>query len=306
VRVGFKTPLEQRYARRALLRMVGAGVGLTAAANAARGYETDYRPTVNGRWNPNFIRIRNVFGRDVSVFGPYDSILRLIVGTGAGFTPTRDEEGEWSIRPGEAINVGRGLGAPHVSLAWDVISGEDAIGQAVPKITELRGEDLPALGGRVAESFSPISFQNAPETLPQVVRGVQEGDALQAAGGVAGAVFEAHGGKSTPLSFTDEADRVAQTQYGKRWDVLTPVQQKVVRDLLYREAPEVMMRSAEKQLAEYRLRRLNAQGINMLKGDLNKLRDSKNADIAKRAREMLAEIAAGAKSTDSKLTRPGF
>jgi len=287
VRVGFKTPLEQRYARRAMLRMIGAGVGLTVAANEARGYDTDFRPVVNGRWNSNFIKVRNVSGRDVSLFGSYDSLLRLIVGSGAGVA---------TGRPGETISAWRGMGAPHIALAWDLISGEDAVGNPVPKITELRGEDFPELGERVAESFTPISLGNAPQGAIQSVQNVQDDKPLQAAGDVGITAFEFHGGKTAPTGFIDEADRVSKSIYGKQWYDLTEDQQKSVRTRLYRESPEVMLRSAEQDFAEYNLRRLNAQGIGMLRSSLNKLKASGNPRVSAKAREMLADLDKSEKS----------
>ncbi len=70
-----------RYARRAILRMIGFGTMMTVAVNQMNGNETDFRPVVNGRYNSNFIRIRGKT-RDYSVFGPMDSMLRLFVNAG--------------------------------------------------------------------------------------------------------------------------------------------------------------------------------------------------------------------------------
>jgi len=290
VRVGFKTPIQQRYARRAMLRMIGAGVGITVAANEARGYDTDFRPVVNGRWNSNFVKVRNVLGRDVSVFGPYDSLLRLIVGSGAGLVPRKDAEGRVTIRPGEAVSAGRGMAAPHIALAWDLISGEDAVGNAVPKITELRGEDFPELGERVSQSFSPISARNVPQQLGQAVQGVREDDAGKTVGGVGAAAFELHGGKSSPIGFIDEADRVSQKIYRKQWYDLSEDQQKSVRTRLYRDSPEVMLRQAEEDFAEFNLRRLNAQGIGQLRSSLRKLVASNHPRVEAKARAMLKDL----------------
>lgn len=281
VRVGFKTPIEQRQARKAMLRMIGVGVGLTVAANEARGKETDFRPVVNGRWNSNFIKVRDVLGRDISVFGPYDSLLRLIVGVPTGVV---------TGKPGESVDAARSLGAPHVALAWDVISGEDVVDNPVPKLTELRTEDIPALAGRVGESFTPISGGNVSPYVRQGVQAVQEGEIVKAAGAAGGAAFELHGGKSAPLGFTDEADRVSQKLYRKEWYGLNDSQQKYVRERMYTEAPEIMLRTAEKDFAEYELRRLNAQDVSMLRSSLKKLALSSNLRVRARARELLKKL----------------
>ena len=58
--------LAQRQARNSLLKLVGYGTVLTFAINEMLGNETDVRPILNGRKNPNFIRIR-AGGRDWSL-----------------------------------------------------------------------------------------------------------------------------------------------------------------------------------------------------------------------------------------------
>lgn len=70
-----------RYARRAILRMIGFGTMLTVAVNHLNGHETDFQIVKDGRYNSNFIRIRGKT-RDYSVFGPMDSMLRMFVNAG--------------------------------------------------------------------------------------------------------------------------------------------------------------------------------------------------------------------------------
>jgi len=70
-----------KYARRMILRMYGWGTLLTVAVNTRNGHETDFRLVVDGKFNSNFIRIRGKT-RDYSVFGPADSMLRIIVNLG--------------------------------------------------------------------------------------------------------------------------------------------------------------------------------------------------------------------------------
>ena len=69
--------IEQRIARRALVRLIGTGTALTFFANSMLGQETDGRPFVDGKVNSNFMRIR-FGGRDWSVFGTWDSLARAI------------------------------------------------------------------------------------------------------------------------------------------------------------------------------------------------------------------------------------
>jgi len=105
--------LGQQQSRNAVLRLVGVGTLLTFAANEALGQETDTRLTINGRDNPNFMRIRGG-GYDISVFGFYDRLIHLMAKAATG-----DGEG-----------VARSLmNAPSISTAWDLISGEDVVGR---------------------------------------------------------------------------------------------------------------------------------------------------------------------------------
>ena len=73
--------IENALARRQLMTLIGTGSMLTVAANYVRGYtDTDqFNPT-----SPNFMRVRNVAGQDISVFGPWDSLLKLMVHLGQG------------------------------------------------------------------------------------------------------------------------------------------------------------------------------------------------------------------------------
>ena len=66
-----ETSIQERIARRSMLRMISQGTLLTAGINYALGNETDYRGVVidkQGRWNynSNFMRIR-FKGRDYSI-----------------------------------------------------------------------------------------------------------------------------------------------------------------------------------------------------------------------------------------------
>tara|TARA_R100000306_G_scaffold62365_1_gene68976 strand:- start:11 stop:4732 length:4722 start_codon:yes stop_codon:yes gene_type:complete len=112
--------LEKRFARRAMLRLIGVGWAVTETANFAQGHETDRRlyVTVNGkkRFNTNFMRI-HFMDRDYSVFGPWKAIPELI----AMLAVARS--------PGDFSDIGRRLAtSPMFSTAWDIISGEDFIG----------------------------------------------------------------------------------------------------------------------------------------------------------------------------------
>lgn len=95
-------------ARKSLVELIGIGTAITVGANEARGYETDFKPG-----SPNFMRIRNVAGTDVSLFGPWDSLVRGVVYAG---------KGDFSY-------MARSKASPAVALAWDYLSGESFLGE---------------------------------------------------------------------------------------------------------------------------------------------------------------------------------
>ena len=299
VKVGFKTPLEQRYARRAMLRMIGAGTMLTVGANEALGEETDFRPIVNGRYNANFMKIR-IGERDFSIFGPFDSLARFLVDSSTGVAT-----GNF----GQAAGAGRSLVNPVVSLAIDLISGEDAVGNPTPQIQTLRVQDTPELAQAVGQRFVPIAARNVPETIGQAVEGVQSGDPTEVASGALGTAGELAGYKTAPLGFTDVADKETALSYpGRRYANLTDAQKKAIERRLYTKYPEVMMRSIEKQFAEYQFRRLSASEINMLKGDLDDIAQySANPSLRLKAQDIRKKIATNEtkrKSTGGQSTFP--
>ena len=106
--------VEQRFARRSLLKLIGYGTLITYAANMMLGNETEVKPWKDGRYNSNFMRIR--FGdRDISVFGSWELFPRAIISTAQG-------------KPQDVI---RGLGSGVVSSAWDLMWNKDFMGKAV-------------------------------------------------------------------------------------------------------------------------------------------------------------------------------
>lgn len=101
--------IEGILARRQLLTLIGTGTALTFAANYVRGEETILDPR-----DPNFLRIRNIAGSDISVFGPWDSLAKLIVHLGSG-----------------DLGYARTKFGPLASLMSNIITGETFIGDPV-------------------------------------------------------------------------------------------------------------------------------------------------------------------------------
>lgn len=111
-------------ARQMLIKMIGIGTLLTVAANESIGNKGfDYlSPTKDGQLNPNFMRIRYK-GQDISLFGPWDSLLRAMVTAG---------QGDFSY-------LARTKASPSVQIAWDSITGRTFTGEKISVETYLRG-----------------------------------------------------------------------------------------------------------------------------------------------------------------------
>ncbi len=207
--------LEDRIARKALIRLIGYGVAITVGANAALGEETDFRIFVNGRLNPNFMRVR--FGeRDFSILGTWDSILKLIIGTAQGIS-----QGNINTILGSA----RGLGSGLVTQAWDLLSGRDFEGRETTS-------DPVTFAAHIGRSHLPFQAEELPAAGGMIVEGVREGDIGQIATGAAQIALEAQGAKSSPLSGKDQLDIATQSGNfsADRFDDLEPFERNEVRD----------------------------------------------------------------------------
>lgn len=119
--------IEGSMARRSINRLVGTGVFLTVMANELNAsrkedYEpftnTDFRLMIDGRPNSNFMRIKNVLGTDISVFGPWDTLVRSIAAV--GFSDDRKQA---------LLDVGRSKSGPLLSLGINLATGQTFLGE---------------------------------------------------------------------------------------------------------------------------------------------------------------------------------
>lgn len=164
-----------RIATRDILQLIAGGTALTYLANAAQGMDTDFRPIINGRRNPNFLTVR-IGNKDYSLFGPYASLVGLTIDLGTGH-PMRALESKSS---------------PLVSKVWSMIAGQDYVG------TPTR-ENAGDIAEWMLTAFSPIGVKTIAKELPKDV-----GIAEQAA-----TVAAAHVGlRATALSTTDIRQQV--------------------------------------------------------------------------------------------------
>jgi hypothetical protein len=187
-------PIDQRLVARSMLRMMAYGTMITMGVNAMRGESTEFNPVrklADGTWvkNSNFMRMKNVFGRDVSIFGPYDSLLGM-----ATTVATKAYSGEGIEKlygPHEAM---RSMASGTVANAWDFLSGSTAVGERVRDTGEQRIK-------RIMENFIPFAGAEVDDLAKDFWEKSREGDVVGAASTAAfGIGVEFHGIKSAPKS----------------------------------------------------------------------------------------------------------
>lgn len=184
-------------ARFQIIALAAEGSVLTVSLNALQGKDTVLDPT-----DSNFMRVR-VFGRDISVFGPWDTLMRAV-----SITATQG--------PVEGANyLRRSKASPAMARVYDIIEGETFRGQKIDWSNPLTAmESIAALGSQLL----PISVQQS-----LVEQGVP-----RTPGAVAGAFVEFLGTKATPLTEWEKLgivrDDIALREHNKKWDELEPAQ----------------------------------------------------------------------------------
>ena len=179
--------LDKRIAKRSLLRMVAGGIALTHFANEIRGKETDWDPLVEGKWNSNFMRIKDFAGRDWTLFGPWDSFGRLLVTAGTG----------------DPFNAVRGLTSTSVSNAFDFALNSDFEGKHTR-------DNLGQVAARLAKNLEPFTTEEVGGSIKQFLGAIDESDFVGMAGAAAGSIGSFFSIKSSPQSYTDLAMDAAQ------------------------------------------------------------------------------------------------
>jgi hypothetical protein len=203
----FKSGADADLVRVALFRTMMLGSAFTIMANQARGQETDFNPIRERSdgtfgFNSDFMRIKNVGGQDVSVFGSWDSLLGIIM-TSAVAGPV---EG--------VTRTLRTKASPLVSTVWDVAQGETFTGEAI-EVNTPSG----LMNAVATETLNKIPF-----TLQDAREAVVDGEAPTAA------LFNFFGGKSSPTTPFEEQDQLAQQMFNRHWADLTGDEQQEVRD----------------------------------------------------------------------------
>ncbi|HXH05371.1 MAG TPA: hypothetical protein VNI83_02155 [Vicinamibacterales bacterium] len=170
-----------QQARWMLGKLLGFGTLMTVTANEALGNVTEFDPR-----SPNFLRIRAA-GQDVSLFGPWDSLVKAIV-NGA---------------KGDFEYLARTKASPLVATTWDAIAGRTFTGD--PVLSPLKpGEADPEKVANFLKSFLPFGIQDA------IREGIGPGIPI----GFTGV-------KSAPLTKADLVDEAAREAFGESWEDLS-------------------------------------------------------------------------------------
>jgi len=180
-------PLDQRIARKSMLRLIGGAATLTYMTNFALGNETDARLIIqdkDGNWifNTNFMKVPYK-GTDYSFYGTYDSLARLLVMAGTG----------------HAIDGFRGLASGTIQQMGNILFEADAVGRKTVADWMPGDNETIAKIGYLMQQYVPFSFEDIPEIATKAIGDVKEEGI--AAGIRTGA--EAFGVKNSPYSYRD-------------------------------------------------------------------------------------------------------
>lgn len=211
-----KGGIEGKLARREMLQYLGLAAGTTVLANLAlgNGFGEWAKPFKDDSFekNPNFMRIR-AGGRDYSLFGPWDSLLTAMMAAGNG----------------DLTYLARTKASPVVQMTWDLLTGEDFMGNRVEPGANWDFAEW------MAKQVTPFSLQDIPATAQQALEGDVFGAGL-------GLLTETAGVKSSPMTPNEELDAIAQRTAGKPYWDLEPYQREAIKEA----NPDVWQRSVER------------------------------------------------------------
>ena len=185
--------IKSRESANALTRFLGLAALTVEIVNLALGHDTDRRPMVNGRPNPNFYVIR-ALDRDIQIMGTWMGLYRALALVASG-------------RPQDAVNS---LGGGMTRLVFDTVTGFRFGGKEFP----LRQGEIPTsprevwdqlgeIRSYVQDMYSPISAAAAGVEGYDFVQSVRRGDVKGAVAAGVSAIGEVAGGRITRLSFDD-------------------------------------------------------------------------------------------------------
>ena len=232
---GRRQTISSREAFQTVLWTLGTAAFMTEFINHLNGHETDRRPWVNGRPNPNFYRIR-YGGRDFSLFGPSIGFFQAIANVATG-------------HPDRAL---RSLGSGASRIFWDnFITGRTFTGEEAFITDDPEGGKKIGRWNYWLETMIPIapaqflpSIIEGGKGIPGSIRQLQgeETDApkgldplRKTAGAFLAAGTEVFGGPASEYSYMDRRDEYAKDAYQVPYDSLsgeqkTTVDEKIKKD----------------------------------------------------------------------------
>ena len=186
--------IEGSMARQHMALMLAEGAALVWLVNEARGYETEFDPR-----DPNFLRIRNAGGLDVSPFGTYNTLFRAIAQTAMGDTFSRENK----PNPAALWKVVEGKMSPAIKLVY-----EPFIKQA-----DYQGRPIDVLGDPIGAGLGQLR-----SSLPFGAQAAMEEGPLAAA-------VQSFGLSSNPLTPAERRnfrrDELAQEAFGMKYEDLS-------------------------------------------------------------------------------------
>jgi len=233
-----KGGLEGSIARRHLIKLTATAAVITYAANAARGYNTDVDPRSN-----NFLRIRNVGGQDISLLGPYATLVRAgaqavggqagdAEGVGYGLEIGSRAPGPDNFDPLEAgERLLRSKSSPVMSTAWSLLSEQTYDGRPITRdfaskefytdtVPDIARESIPfAAQALVNQGVQPAIEQRSLKPI------------AEAAPGVAASFIGAQASEISPSEERNfRRDKLAEEKYGKPYEELTGEQKSIINE----------------------------------------------------------------------------
>ena len=178
-----------------ILRTLGWGTMLTVLLNEIQGHKTDFQLIKDGKFNPNFVRFR-AFGKDRSMFGPLDTMLRIFVNLGTGQAKTTVEAFAQS---------------PLASAFFDLYENKEFGGAPIrdPKGTK-REQAAQFLQYQVNQTV-PFALDEAGESIERIIEGAKEGNPVKSGIGTLDFLSDHIGLKASPLSSAELRELLIET-----------------------------------------------------------------------------------------------
>lgn len=206
-----KGGMEGALARGQMIRMLAFGGTAVYLVNKAHGEETDFNPT-----SSNFMRFRNVGGLDVSAFGTYDTLFRVLAKTVVG-DPMEDDPIKGRVTA--LTRFAEGKMSPAVQALYH---------EAVVKRT-FQGKPLDItsdpIGSLVEEGKGSLPFSGQNILEQGIEPAVKERSLKTGLKALPGVVASATGLTNSPMTPSERRERaregVAQEQFGRSYDDLS-------------------------------------------------------------------------------------